>query len=687
MNICSVLVYGFLRNILIMIGFLAVRWGMDENYFFPFETIREEQDKMLADVTASLQEKKNILIHAPTGLGKTISTLGPAVKYAIENNLNVMFVTPRHTQHRIAIDTLREIKKKFGADFNAIDFLGKKHMCGVPGVETMHSGIFADFCRKQVEERKCAFYSNTKKSEGVPTVEAEDALAELRRTGPHHSEELIEFGKENEMCSYELAGFLGRQNKPAVIIADYFHVMNPAIRQHFFRRLDKELGSTIVIIDEGHNVPDRVRDLMSISLNSFVLGAAIKEAQQYGYNETKAYLEAIKDIIELLGTRAVKNNLESGNRFLSVTLEDLIERDRFIELVELKTQCDYDQLIKDLDFIAEEVLEDRKQSFIASVSRFLDHWKGDDFGFVRLMKVNVKDRNIFSNFSGLSDIKDNKQVRLELSYRCLDPALVTAEMIQGSYSTIVMSGTLSPLEMYRDLLGFPEDTVLRSYKSPFSQKNRKNIIVPSVTTEYKERSDLMYRKIAEICSDIVNQVPGNSAIFFPSYRLRDDVYNHFMYSCKKTTLLEEKELSKDQKYELLDTFKSYSKTGAVLLGAISGSFSEGIDLPGEFLKCVIVVGVPLSVPDLETRKLIEYYEQKFGKGREYGYTLPAMTRCLQGAGRCIRSETDRGFIAFLDKRFSWPIYKKVFPADWEISEENEHVTSVRNFFGIFGHSD
>jgi DNA excision repair protein ERCC-2 len=303
------------------------------------------------------------------------------------------------------------------------------------------------------------------------------------------------------------------------------------------------------------------------------------------------------------------------------------------------------------------------------------------------MKVNTKDRNVFSNFTGLSDIKDNKQVRLELSYRCLDPALVTAEMIESSYCTIVMSGTLSPLEMYRDLMGFPEGTLLKSYKSPFSQKNRKNIIIPSVTTEYKERGDLMYRKIAEICSDIVNRVPGNSAIFFPSYKLRDDIYNHFMYACKKTTLLEEKELSKDQKRELLDTFKSYSKTGAVLLGAISGSFSEGIDLPGEFLKCVVVVGVPLSVPDLETRKLIDYYEQKFGKGREYGYTLPAMTRCLQGAGRCIRSETDRGFIAFLDKRFSWPKYKKAFPSDWEIGEENEHVTSVVEFFRDFEGSD
>lgn len=656
---------------------------MDEHYFFPFEKIREEQDKMLADIAASLMDRKHMLIHAPTGLGKTISSLGPAVKYAVDNGLSVVFVTPRHTQHKIAIDTLREIKKKFGADFKAVDFLGKKHMCSMPGVDTMHSGVFADFCSKQIEDRKCIFYTQTKKSEGVPTVETEAALAELGIGGPLHSEELIKYGRDKEFCSYELAGFMARGTKPAVVIADYFHVMHPSIRERFFKRIDKELGNTILIIDEGHNVPDRVRDLMSINMSSFVINAAVKEARQLGYRETENYLVAIKEIIEVLANKTVMNII-ADKKSRNVSLEGLIERDRFIELVELKTQCDYDQLIKDLDFIAEQILEEKKQSFISSVSRFLEAWKGEDFGFVRIMKVKSKDRNFVSNYNGLSSIQESKDVKIELSYRCLDPALITADLIKSSYCTIVMSGTLQPLEMYKDLLGFPDNTLLKSYKSPFSRENRKNIIVPSVTTEYRQRGELMYRQIAEVCANIVNKVPGNCAVFFPSYKLRDDIYQEFVYLCKKTTLLEEQELSKDQKRELLDTFKNYSRSGAVLLGAISGSFSEGIDLPGEFLKCVVIVGLPLSVPDLETEKLIEYYNDKFGKGKEYGYVLPAMTRCMQAAGRCIRSETDRGFIAFLDKRFMWPVYKQVFPSDWEIDWESDYEDAVCKFFGVFG---
>ncbi|MBD3259031.1 hypothetical protein GF371_00185, partial [Candidatus Woesearchaeota archaeon] len=385
---------------------------MGDEYFFPFETVREEQDRMLADVADCLQKRQHMLVHAPTGLGKTISTLGPALKYAVDNGLSIVFVTPRHTQHKIAIDTLRDIKRKFDPGFNAVDFLGKKHMCSVDGVETMHSGIFADFCGKQIEERKCAFYAQTKKSEGVPTVEAEAALAELSSGGPLHSEELIRYGKENGFCSYELAGFLARGKKPTVVIADYFHVMHPSIRERFFKRIDKDLGNTIIVIDEGHNVPDRVRDLMSINLSSFVINSAVKEARQFGYRETENYLSAIKEIIEILANKTVMNivNDKKNRRF---SLEGLVERDRFIELVELKTQCEYSQLIKDLDFIAEEILEERKQSFIASVSRFLDAWKGDDFGFVRIMKVKSRNKDFASSYNGLSSIQENKDVKIE----------------------------------------------------------------------------------------------------------------------------------------------------------------------------------------------------------------------------------------------------------------------------------
>ncbi len=196
------------------------------------------------------------------------------------------------------------------------------------------------------------------------------------------------------------------------------------------------------------------------------------------------------------------------------------------------------------------------------------------------------------------------------------------------------------------------------------------------------RGEEQFGRMAEICSDIANDVPGNSAIFFPSYQLRDMVYKYFFSRCKKTSLLEAPGMSKMEKTDMLERFKQYSKTGAVLLGAISGNFSEGIDLPGDLLKCVIVVGLPLQQPDLETKELIAYYEKKFKHGWDYGYVMPAFNKSLQSTGRCIRTETDKGCIVYLDERYAWPMYKRCFPKDTKCYITNQYKPLVRAFFEL-----
>jgi len=239
-----------------------------------------------------------------------------------------------------------------------------------------------------------------------------------------------------------------------------------------------------------------------------------------------------------------------------------------------------------------------------------------------------------------------------------------------------MSGTLTPTNMYKDLLGFSE-VLQKEYKSPFPKKNKISIVVPQTTTKFSLRSEKQYKNIAKICSNIIKFIPGNSAIFFPSYQLRDYVYAFFSENCERKIFLEKPGLAKKEKKDLLLKFKKIKK--AVLLGAASGSFGEGIDLPN-VLKCVIVVGLPLQVPDLETRELIRYYDLKFGKGWDYGYTLPAVTKALQNAGRCIRSETDKGIIIFLDERYSWKNYYRCFPIGWDVKITNKYLDEINAFF-------
>ena len=141
-------------------------------------------------------------------------------------------------------------------------------------------------------------------------------------------------------------------------------------------------------------------------------------------------------------------------------------------------------------------------------------------------------------------------------------------------------------------------------------------------------------------------------------------------------------LTKEERDEVIEKFKSYKDKGGVLLGVSGGSFSEGIDLIGDYLKGVIIVGLPLARPDVETKELIKYYDEKFSKGWDYGYILPGMTKAIQASGRCIRSETDKGVIIFLDERYVWDMYNKCFPRDWDIKVSKLPVERIKRFFGI-----
>jgi len=609
---------------------------------FPHSVIRNIQDDMLLDVDNVVKNKKCLIMHAPTGIGKTAGVLAPVLAYAIKNKLTIFFLTNRHTQHVIAINTLKKIKEKYNLNITAADIIGKKWMCPVPGIERLYSSEFAEYCKAVREDNKCEFYANTRKK-SKPTVKAKAVLSELKQLSPCHIETVKDLCSKQKLCPYEISALMARDAN--VIITDYYYIFSPTIRDSFFKRIQKDINETIIIVDEGHNLSSRVRDLMTERLSIFMVKRAISEAKKFKYNEAKKNLIEIKNILENL----VKDIKENG--------EALIRREEFAKKVNMIS--DYDDLISDFEFIGDAVRETKKQSSIGSIARFLNTWQGSDEGFVRII--------------------EKKPKAIILSYRCLDPSLVTKDIINNAHSTIIMSGTLTPTTMYRELLGFEKDTVEKSYKNPFPVKNRLNLIIPETSTKYSLRNEKQFRRIAKICADIVNEVPGNSALFFPSYYLRDAVNHFFTKLCRKTTFLENPNLNKEEKKELLEKFKSYKDLGAVLLCVTSGSFGEGIDLPG-VLKCVVVIGIPLQKPDLEARALIDYYDKKFGKGWDYGYMFPAFNKSLQSAGRCIRSSTDRGVIIFLDQRYAWSTYFKCFPADWDIKISKNYLKEINGFF-------
>lgn len=623
---------------------------MGEKDIFPYEKIREEQRELIKDIKNCLSKGKNLIAHAPTGLGKTAATLAPALAFAIENDKTIFFLTSRHTQHQIAIETLKEIKQKHDLDFQTADIIGKKWMCPMPGCSMLYTSEFSDYCKKMREEKKCEFYNNVRCKSNKISVNAKKILSEIKEINPIHTEKMIEICSQEKLCSYEISSILAAESR--VIVADYYYLFQPSIRETFLKKINKELKDLIIIIDEGHNLPGRIKELMTEKLSNNIIKNAVKETKKFQYLET---LENIN---------VVQNALNEISKDLENNGEMLVDKKEFSDRI--KNEKDYDELTADLEFIGDEIREAHKKSYTGSIARFLNSWLGQDDGFTRILSIKEK------KYSPL----------ITLSYRCLDPSVITKDVVNNAHSTIVMSGTLNPTSMYRDLFGFDSDVVEKSYKNPFPQKNRLNLIIPETTTKFTERNPGQYKQIAEISSDILNNVPGNSAVFFPSYFLRDEVYKFLYNMCNKTCFLEQPNMTKAEKADMLKRFKSYSRSGAVLLGVVSGSFGEGIDLPGDFLKCVIVVGLPLQQPDLETKELIKYYEEKFGKGWDYGYVFPAFNKALQSAGRCIRSETDKGVIVFLDKRYTWPRYSKCFPEDWDTKTTMLYLDRIKAFFDV-----
>ncbi len=627
---------------------------LDEIYF-PHSEIREEQSKLILDIKSALQNKHHIIAHAPTGLGKTAAALAPAIFHAIKNNLTIFFLTSRHTQHMIAVETINKIKRKYDLQITVADIIGKKWMCAMPAVTTLTSSDFSEFCKSVREHDKCEFYLNTRAKNSLSlSVLGKKIIDDLTHTTAS-VDEVIQISTSNKLCPYEIS--LESAKKATIIIADYYYIFNEKISEKFLRKIGKELKDVIVIVDEAHNLPKRMSELASHKLTSNIIKGAIQEAKKFNYTETIANLQIIQNVFLQL-SKDMKENTEK-----------VVTRNAFFDLI--NKQKEYDELIAELTFIADTIREEQKRSFIGSIATFLESWITaiDEKAFARILSL-TQARKTFT-FGNESTIT--------LGFKCLDPSVMTADIIDKSYTTILMSGTLSPTAMYKDLLGI-ENCVEKIYQSPFPEKNKLNLIIPRTTTKFSLRNEEQYLQIANICAEITDAVPGNSLVFFPSYFIRDQVNRFMATKTKKTIFTEQANLSTEEKKAMLEQFKSYKDSGAVLLAATAGSFGEGIDLPGDLLKCVIIVGLPLQQPDLETKELISYFDNKYGKGWEYGYIFPAFQKTLQNAGRCIRTETDKGIIVFLDERYIWPMYYKCFPDDWDIEVKKDYLPIIEEFF-------
>lgn len=599
-------------------------------FLFPHKNVREVQNALIAKFNKIIRNESNLVAHAPTGIGKTAGTLPLALKKALDDDKVVFFLTPRHTQHQIAIDCLKKIRKRYNHNFVATDLIGKQWMCAIDGTRDLSNKAFIDYCKEAREQERCDPYEALFQEEHELSDKAENVIFDMERGSPLSTEEVIEISKRKGLCPYYLSLELAKKSK--VIIGDYYHIFNPPVRKTLLSRIGKELGDTIIIVDEGHLLPQRVRGLLTSKLSNYILGRAKKEARDFNRNKVAKALDLYLESLEELAKEKLGRDEEAY-----VRKGDLIGK------VRKKGPKDPRKLITKLSLIGRKVRkkEDRERSYCASVATSLEHWIKEKESYIRVIK------------------QDGDYIALV--HKALDPTEITSKVFDKCHASITMSGSLVPTEMYKDILGVNGKRV--GYPSPFPDKNRRVFVYPEVTTKYSERDKDQYDKIAEKCLQTLNSVETNSAIFFPSYDFLEKIKKRLRFKLDGKIFSERGDLSKEERIRIFNKFKQ--EENATLLGVAAGSFSGGMDFPGKSLELVIVIGVPLAKPTLEIKSLIDYYDGKFsGSGWGYAYIYPAIRRVLQAAGRCIRSEDDKGAVVLMDQRYLWDNYSKPLPKFW-----------------------
>ncbi|MEM0360800.1 MAG: ATP-dependent DNA helicase, partial [Candidatus Diapherotrites archaeon] len=596
---------------------------------------------------------KILLAHAPTGLGKTAAVLCPSLTFALEEGKTVFFLTPKISQHEIAVQLVKDLNKKFGLQIKGTDLVGRKFMCSDPYLSEADSGSFYELCKKRREKEECEFFANIVGFDSRQREIARLYQGELKskHSGIWSHLELKEWCEKacngKGFCAYESAMLLARDS--SIIIADYYHLFNPSIQSVILQKAKKKLENSIVVVDEAHNLPERVRALLSSTVSVFSIEKAMEELERLGREE---HIESLKEI-----RKAVKG---IAREKLSQKNEAIVSEEALSKKIESVGEIE-DIAIEFRELGAEFVQSfPQGRSHLILIANFLEKWREREPSFVRIVR--------------------KKEKGVSLQVKALDPAIVSRKVFEEAHSAVLMSGTLLPAKMYADLLGIPsERAVMKEYSSPFPKENKLSLVVPSVTTKFSERNPREFEKIAEIVSSISNNIPGNSAVFFPSFAVLEAIAPLLEGRLSRPVLKQNAEMGSFEKAELLKRFRQQGKGfGAVLLAVAAGSFAEGIDYLGEQLLGAIIVGIPLNEMDLETQCLIDYYQEKFGSGWHYGYLYPAVARAIQASGRVIRDRSDRGVVVFLDKRYTWNNYKKCFPRDFEgIVTENPAKTVAR----------
>ncbi len=637
---------------------------------FPYRT-RPSQEGILRNVTERTHRGGALLLDAPTGTGKTVAVLAPLIPHARESGHKILYLVRTHSQSAQVLAETRAIARRSGTPVLALALEGRQARCllfeSLPEMEGASAEEIGKLCadRKRATERPPA-PDRTGPAPARPpgrgakrtTLELTDLegcpyyarliAADLPRLADRIAQEAPDsyrfkaLASAENLCPYELAKRLCRE--ATVVVAPYVFFFHPRIRPSLLTWLGVSLDQVDLVIDEAHNLPEYLRESITLRLGLETVHRAREEVEEHGDFPLLAVGSAPGGPLPQRPAVAFLTQVEE---VLSEVVEEYAgEEDGLLPPGGLEdrllsevggTSHDLRQMLLSLAEWGERLRDRRRQarrlprSYAATVAENLLSWGGVDPP--EYVKAAVASPH-----------------RAVEAY-ALD-AREPASPILGTHLSVHLSGTLAPLEEYRDTLGLPVDSARLTVPSPFPVSHRVLRYVPDVTSRHEdlqgdpEALPRLYRALV----GTLRELPVKTAAFFPSFALLDRFLAQGLSSeLPRGAVMESRRMPSEQLWNLVEGFKRSPGAG-ILLGVCGGRVAEGIDFPDEELECVILVGIPFPRPTARREALIRYLDHLTGRGWEYGMVAPARRAVLQALGRMIRSEDDRGLGILLDRR-------------------------------------
>ena len=573
---------------------------------FPFP-YREGQKKLVADVYRTILRGKNLFIEAPTGVGKTISTIFPAVKAVGEGLADrIFYLTAKTITATVAKETFALLEEQ-GYRAKVIQITAKEKLC---------------LC----EEMDCNPVNCPYAKGHFDRVN--DAVFDLlQKSNLFTREEVLAQAEEYQVCPFEMS--LDVATWADNIVCDYNYVFDPNVYlKRFFQEGIK--GDYLFLVDEAHNLVDRSREMYSADL----------------YKE---------DVL------VVKRIMKAHSRTICRTLDKCNKA-----MLEMKRECEHYQILDSVGTLTFHLmrLASQMDEFLEKPREFPEKKTVLDFYFALRNFLNIYDL-VDDHYVIYSQMTEEGQFRIRLF--CVDPSVNLQKCIDKSNSTIFFSATLLPIGYYKRLLSTDEDNYAIYAQSTFAQTQRLLAFGRDVSTKYTRRNRKEYEKIADYIGAVTEAQQGNYMVFFPSYRLMQDVYEVFAGrvadSCE--ILMQHSNMKEHEREAFLEEFEKERQGTLVAFCVMGGIFGEGIDLKNDRLIGAIIVGTGLPQVSDEREILKNYYDKRGLSGFDYAFRYPGMNKVLQAAGRVIRTSEDRGVILLLDERFLQREYGALFPREWE----------------------